>query len=280
VESRENRNKVNNSALRDELLAKIRELGADCAGTASVEMLRNGPSEQLFPKMKDHSRDRFAEEITTGLPHGAVFWEENAASAIIYGVAHPEDRPEMDWWCGEIDPPGNKKLLQISKAFIRYMKEAHPEISVYGRRYHVERGGLYLKDAAVMAGLGCIGRNNLLITPEFGPRVRLRAVILSAALPPTGPIAFDPCEGCDAPCLAHCPQRAFSEKIYTREETGIGRLPGRDGSYYRASCAEQMAFNEEHAKEGMMPEVCDHPEKIIKYCRNCELYCRVGGRPH
>ena len=262
--------------LRDELLSKIRELGADCAGTASVEMLRNGPSEQLFPKMKDHTRDHFAEEITTGLPHGTVYWEEDAASAIIYGVAHPEDKPEMDWWCGEIDPPGNKKLLQISRAFIRYMKEVHPEIAVYGRRYHVERGGMYLKDAAVMAGLGCIGRNNLLITPQFGPRVRLRAIVLSAALPPTGPADFDPCRGCDAPCISHCPQGAFSKTIYTPEETGIGHLPGRNGSYYRASCNEQMLFNEEHAKEGMMPEVCDHPEKIIKYCRNCELYCRVG----
>ena len=271
-----NTHEENNIELREELLSKIRELGADCAGVASVDMLRCGPSEQLFPKMKDHTRDHFADEITTGLPHGAVYWEENAASAIIYAVAHPEDKPEMDWWCGEIDPPGNKKLLRISKAFIRYMKDAHPEISVYGRRYHVERGGLYLKDAAVMAGLGCIGRNNLLITPQFGPRVRLRAVILSAALPPTGPSTFDPCKECDAPCLAHCPQKAFAEKIYTPEETGIDRLPGRDGSYYRAACNEQMLFSEEHAKEGMMPEVCDHPEKIIKYCRNCELYCRVG----
>ena len=167
-----------NLQLREELLAKIRELGADIAGVASVQMLRNGPSEQLFPNMKDHVRDHFAEEITTGLPHGAVFWEEDANSAIVYGVAHPAEKPEMDWWCGEIDPPGNKKLLQISKAFIRYVKENHPEISAYGRRYHVERGGLYLKDAAVMAGLGCIGRNNLLVTQKFGPRVRLRAVIL------------------------------------------------------------------------------------------------------
>ena len=265
-----------NIQLREELLGKIKELGADIAGVASVQMLLNGPSEQLFPKMKDHVRDHFAEEITTGLPHGAVFWEENASSAIIYGVAHPAEKLEMDWWCGEIDPPGNKKLLQISKAFIRFMKENYPDISVYSRRYHVERGGLYLKDAAVMAGLGCIGRNNLLVTPQYGPRVRLRAVILSADLPPTGPAAFDPCEGCDAPCLAHCPQKAFSRRIYTPEESGLDKLPGRDGSYFRAACNEQMVYNEDHAKVGLMPEVSDKPEKIIKYCRNCELYCRVG----
>ena len=262
--------------LREEFLNKILALGADIAGTASVSALRNGPSETLFPNMKDHTRDHFADEITTGLPHGAVFWENDAASVIVYGVSHPADRPQMDWWCGEIDPPGNKKLLEISRNFIRYMKEQHPEISVYSRRYHVERGGLYLKDAAVMAGLGCIGRNNLLITPEYGPRVRLRAVVLSVPLPPTGPSDYDPCEGCPAPCIAHCPRMAFSKTIYTAEETGLTRLPGRDGSYFRASCNEQMLSDEARAGEGIMPEVSDRPDKIIKYCRNCELYCRIG----
>lgn len=263
-------------ALRALLLEKVLSLGADCAGVASVESLRDGPSERLFPNMKDHSRDHFAQEITTGLPHGSVFWEPDARSAIVFAVAHPANRPELDWWCGEIDPPGNKRLLAVSREFKRWMAEAFPEINVYPKRYHVERGGLYLKEAAIQAGLGCIGRNNLLVTPEFGPRVRLRAMTLSVGLPPTGPIDFDPCAGCDAPCLSHCPQGAFSERVYTPEETGLQRLPGRDGHYYRAACAEQMAKNEEEAAEGMMPEVCDHPEKIIKYCRNCELFCRVG----
>ena len=259
-----------------DILQKLRELGADCAGIASVDALRDGPSERLFPRMKDHSRDHFAEEITTGLPHGSVYWEPDAASVIVFAVAHPSEKPELDWWCGEIDPPGNKRLLAVSREFKRWMAEAHPDIAVYPKRYHVERGGIYLKEAAVQAGLGCIGRNNLLVTPHFGPRVRLRAVIISEELPATGPLSFDPCSSCDAPCIRHCPQHAFENRIYTAEETGIDTLPGRDGSYYRAACNEQMLKNEREALPGMMPEVCDHEETIIKYCRNCELLCRVG----
>jgi len=262
--------------LRTVFFDKLKSLGADSVGACSVAALRDSPSERLFPNMKDHSRDRFAEEITTGLPHGRVFWEDDAKSVIVYTVAHPVEKPEMDWWCGEIDPPGNKKLLAISREFKKWLAEAYPDIHVYPKRYHVERGGVYLKEAALQAGLGCIGRNNLLVTPEFGPRVRLRAMTISVELEPTGPVDFDPCKGCDAPCLAHCPQSAFSERIYTPEETGIDRLPGRDGSYYRAACAVQMQKNEDEARTGLMPEVCDHPEKIIKYCRNCELFCRVG----
>lgn len=266
----------NNLELREQMFQKLKELGADLVGTADVDALRNGCSEQLFPVMKDHSRDRFAEEITTGLPHGSVFWEEDAKSVIIYAVAHPKDKPEMDWWCGEINPPGNKKLLTISSEFKKYYAELDPDIHIYPKRYHVERGGIYLKEAALMAGLGCIGKNNLLITSEYGPRVRLRAMTVNVALPPTGPVTFDPCQSCDEPCRTHCPQQAFSDVIYTPEETGIDHLPGRDGSYFRASCNEQMVKDEENAKEGLMPEVCDHPEKIIKYCRNCELFCPVG----
>lgn len=267
---------IHPSDIAMDIMEKLTEFGADCAGFADIDSLRDSPSERLFPKMKDHSRDHFAGEITTGLPHGAVYWEPDAKSVVVFAVAHPADRPEMDWWCGEIDPPGNKKLLAISRRLKAYMAQAWPEVKVYSKRYHVERGGIYLKDAAVAAGLGCIGRNNLLVTPKYGPRVRLRALTVSVALPPTGPADFDPCLGCDAPCLAHCPQQAFKDQIYTPEETGLGHLPGRDGHFFRASCAAEMKKNEDGAAVGMMPEVCDHPEKIIRYCRNCELFCRIG----
>ena len=40
--------------------------------------------------------------------------------------------------------------------------------------YHFENGGVFLKDAAVMAGLGCIGKNNLFVSQIYGPRLRLR----------------------------------------------------------------------------------------------------------
>jgi epoxyqueuosine reductase len=63
--------------------------------------------------------------------------------------------------------------------------------------YFIETGGIYLKDTAVLAGLGCIGKNNMLVTPELGPKVRLRALLLEEDLTPTGPIDFDPCKN---PC--------------------------------------------------------------------------------
>jgi len=262
--------------MRDFIIETIKSLGADLVGIAGVQELKDGPSETLFPVMKDHSRDHFAEEITTGLAHGRVFWEEDARSAIVYAVAHPKEEPQLDWWCGETDPPGNRRLLEIAKQFRKIMSEKYPQVRVYPKRYHVERGGIYLKEAAVRAGLGCIGRNNLLVTPQFGPRVRLRALLISEELEPTGPLAFDPCALCDEPCRRGCPQKAFADVVYTYEETGLEYRPGRDGRYNRAGCAVQMKKNEDEAAVGLMPEISDQPDKIIKYCRNCELLCPVG----
>ncbi len=66
------------------------------------------------------------------------------------------------------------------------------------------------KDAAVLAGLGTLGRNSLLITPEFGPRVRLACLLTEAPVAATPPMRKDLCIGCNA-CLRECPARAIQE---------------------------------------------------------------------
>ena len=261
--------------LAAELLEKAREFGADLAGLAAVEDLLNGPSERLFPIMKDHARDHFAKEITTGLPHGAVKWHEGEETLLVFAVSHPEEKPELDWWYGEINPPGNQLLSDIAKKLRGYIAETHPEISVWLKPYHVEKGGVYLKDAAVAAGLGTLGRSNLLITPEFGPRVRLRAIGLGVALPASERVTDDPCADCAAPCRKACPRLAFAETVYTPEETGLDRLPARDGTYYRQLCALEMERNEADAQPAMAPELSDEPLPLILYCRACEFACKV-----
>ncbi|MFQ7552269.1 MAG: hypothetical protein ACLRMZ_20640 [Blautia marasmi] len=57
--------------------------------------------------------------------------------------------------------------------------------------YYVEKGGVWLKDASVVAGLGTIGKNNLLITRVW-TEVRLRAMFLSVDLPPPAPVTGIP----------------------------------------------------------------------------------------
>ncbi|MFB3880850.1 MAG: hypothetical protein ACE149_06280 [Armatimonadota bacterium] len=62
------------------------------------------------------------------------------------------------------------------------------------------------RHAAVAAGLGVFGRNNLILTPKYGPRVRFNSVITTAELEPDAMLAEDLCLGndCDA-CRAAWP---------------------------------------------------------------------------
>ena len=85
------------------------------------------------------------------------------------------------------------------------------------------------RHAAEKAGLGQIGRNNLLITPMYGPRVRLQSIITTA------PLEQDPmleekiciCKRC--PPIERCPVKALGE--YTTD-------------YYKCSRRQRFVFDE------------------------------------
>ena len=66
---------------------------------------------------------------------------------------------------------------------------------------------------AVDAGLGEMGRNGLLITPEFGPCVRICKVLTDLPLEPDSPITLgvsDVCRAC-AQCVEACPADAIDD---------------------------------------------------------------------
>ena len=65
------------------------------------------------------------------------------------------------------------------------------------------------KHVAVQAGMGWIGRNNLLVTPQFGARVRLITVLTNMPLPADPPALFG-CGDCDA-CLTSCPSQSIKK---------------------------------------------------------------------
>jgi epoxyqueuosine reductase QueG len=64
------------------------------------------------------------------------------------------------------------------------------------------------KHAAQLAGLGTIGHHSLLITPEFGPRVRLACLLTEASLEASQLMNKDYCISCDA-CIQECPAQAL-----------------------------------------------------------------------
>jgi ferredoxin len=94
------------------------------------------------------------------------------------------------------------------------------------------------RHAAVAAGLGRFGLNNLLLTPEYGPRQRLVSLITEAPLNADPMLSNPVCLGdkCGT-CLRKCPAKAFGK---TRE-VNLGCLqeqmaefdPERCRGYYK-----------------------------------------------
>lgn len=227
-----------------DIIEEAKTSGASLAGVANVASLQNAPSYQVY---------------------GQVEFPSEAKSVLVLALVHSEDEPELDWWGVKGGTAGNRRLQQISEHLKRWLREKYT-IHAQPLAYHVEggvllqeKGGIFLKDAAVLAGLGILGANNLLITPKFGPRIRLRALFLDADLDPTGPTEFSPCDTCDMPCRSACPRNAFVS-----------------GSYSRESCAKQMEADEADKVIVEQSTKEDSPGVRIKYCRACELTCPVG----
>lgn len=72
-----------------------------------------------------------------------------------------------------------------------------------------QRGHLSHKRIAVAAGIGWLGRNNLLVTPKHGAQVRLVTVLTDADLDAGRPLESG-CGECRA-CIAACPAGAIDE---------------------------------------------------------------------
>ena len=73
--------------------------------------------------------------------------------------------------------------------------------------WQTQRAHLSHKHVAKEAGLGWIGRNNLLINRKFGSRVRLVSILTDIPLKPDEPVQRD-CGDCRN-CTAVCPARAI-----------------------------------------------------------------------
>ncbi|UCE63452.1 MAG: epoxyqueuosine reductase [Nitrospirota bacterium] len=256
------------------ITAKAKEYGADLAGVVSVDDLKRSPSHVIIEMPKFEVAGTKPVE---GRKCGVVEWPGGARSAIVIAVAHPSEKPELDWWVtgsSAGNTAGNLMLMSVVSKLAEWL-EKERKIRFFKLPYHIEHGTVYMKDTAALAGLGCIGENNLLLTPQYGPRQRLRVMLTDADLPTTGVPDFDLCTYYPMPCREACPQDAFAEKIHSKEEYGFAELPERSGVYSRVRCNQQMGINNADF-EAIEIEGQKKPGKRVKYCRECELACPAG----
>ncbi|MGA2698530.1 MAG: 4Fe-4S double cluster binding domain-containing protein [Methanoregula sp.] len=124
------------------------------------------------------------------------------------------------------------------------------------------------KLAAHLAGLGWIGKNCLLVTPDHGPRVRWVTVLTDAPLEPTGSPMEQRCGKCTQ-CTDACPKKAINGRAFREDEP-------REARFDAAACDQY--FREMENARGIA--VCGMCLYICPYGRKSRLPDEPGhNRP-
>ena len=231
---------------KQELKKYTKQLGADIVGIASMDRFEGAPKQMdpryIMPEAKSlivmgfrvmRGSLRGIEEGTffsnySSMGYGGLTYlympmtvinlckmiEDEGYEAIPIG--HQSD------WRG-IDNEGN-----LRKNYSKPVREGYPQPDIM----------LHLRICGFLAGLGEIGYSKMLITPEFGPRLRLGVILTELELEPD-PIYNGPklCNRCMA-CVRECPGNAISA-----EKTVKVTLAGHEVEWGEIDCdACDIAF--------------------------------------
>lgn len=171
--------------------------GADCVGIANPDAIP-----ESFPPRK----------VTDILPR--------ANSVVVFGMAMLNGAIESPLYTVASSHSNAlyEELVNLSNRLGRFLerrgyKAATPSIYLPIENRRETKGlvgELSLRHAGVAAGLGVLGRSRLLLTREFGPRLRLAAVVTDAELAPDKPLEEDLCSDCRL-CIEACPVQAISD---------------------------------------------------------------------
>ena len=98
-------------------------------------------------------------------------------------------------------------LTELGHASIYLCRDGYGHIDILRRKPAASFSHVI---AGKNAGLGTIGHSHLLLTPQYGPRVRLVSIFTTAKLSGDRLIAKELCNGCGL-CSRLCPVKAFTK---------------------------------------------------------------------
>ncbi len=172
------------------------DLGADLCGIAPIDRFEGAPEgfhpRDVFPACK--SVIVFAKRF----PVGTIRCATKVPNMIARNMLSEELDRMAVLLCNEIEKHGAAAAPTSTIHHVRFDEKT-------GRN----RAIVSVKHCAVAAGLGRIGRNTLVTTPEYGNMVWLNAVLTDAALEADDVLPGDPCpRGCSV-CVDNCPAQAL-----------------------------------------------------------------------
>lgn len=203
---------MNAAVLKDELKQYALEIGIDKIGICSAE-----PFYELRERLIEHRKKGYEsgfEEKDIEKRTDPSLTVPGAQSIIAIAMAYPSKLPANPSqasgayrgimakvsWGQDYHHVLRDRLQQLKNFLTARIPDAAAEIMV-------DTGVLSDRAVAERAGLGWIGKNTALITPEFGSWVYLGEMVTDVRLPPDEPLS-DGCGDCTR-CLDACPTQAL-----------------------------------------------------------------------
>lgn len=188
--------------LKEQIVDLLKKEKADLVGIAPVERLREAPEE--------HKPTDFLSE----------------ANSVVVAALHlphllfdklPETRISYSCQSSIVNELLNAMAYKLSHFLEERGYQAFP-IPARGYADKDFFGLLSHRHAAVAAGLGEFALNNLVITPQYGLRIRFVSIITDAVLEPDEVLSLDLCVNsrhlCSMACINDCPVEALTPGGY------------------------------------------------------------------
>jgi epoxyqueuosine reductase QueG len=143
------------------------------------------------------------------------------------------------------------------------------------------KGEINHKTVAAIAGLGGIGLNRLLVTPEYGPFIRLGTILTDAFLNAEQSLDENPCDECGA-CKDACPAEAIKEDG-TLEYRACASYMMPSGLPGVIAATRKLIGADEKAVKGIVysPEFWDMWQSAVSgafySCSECIASCPIGS---
>ena len=201
--------KVN--AIKEELIIKVREMGIPLLGFAPVQRWSD-PPKKLPNKFKEWIPEEFWPQ--------SIYPETKTVIVIGLPVQLPIVETAPSIYYHELYTIVNNLLDSKAYEISNYLTEkGYPSIYLprdgYGNIDVLLKNPVAFfshKHAAYLAGMGSFGENNLLLTKEYGPRVRFTSIFTSAKIEGDPITGDDLCTHCER-CVIHCPVNAIPNQI-------------------------------------------------------------------
>jgi epoxyqueuosine reductase QueG len=202
--------------LTQKLIDMAKADGASLAGVASAERFDGAPRGHHPRELLPGARSVFTFGIRIldrvlewpDLLQGSPFFPEDLRLEALHSLFYERSGYDII----------NDRLNHIALGLANHLEDlGHPSLffpATYGgipQRMGQLPGMFSQRHAAVRAGLGEFGFNNVVVTARYGPRIRFNSVITAAPLEPSPLLQTKTCLGvaCNI-CVDECPAGAFT----------------------------------------------------------------------